>query len=68
MKENFIDKFLSLDVNKLDTLEDKAYLTQFFGIIISSIKEKLYKEYVDRNKKINITFKEIKKIPYMYIE
>lgn len=68
VKENFIDKFLSLDANRLDTLEDKAYVTQFFGIIISSIKEKLYKEYAERNKKINIAFKEIKKIPYMFIE
>lgn len=68
IKENFLDKFLSIDAAKLDTLEDKAYVTQFFGVIISSLKEKLYREYVDRNKKINITFKEIKKVPYMYIE
>ena len=68
IKENFIDKFLTIDANRLDSFEYKAYVTQFFGIIISSMKERLYREYVERNKKIDISFKEIKKVPYMYIE
>lgn len=68
VKDNFMDKFLGINADRLDSYEDKAYVTQFFGIIIGSMKEKLYREYANRNKNLDITFEEIKKIPYLFIE
>lgn len=46
--EKFIDRFIKIVPNKNDSFYEKARYSQYYGIIISSLKEKLYEEYITR--------------------
>lgn len=46
--EKFLDTFIKIIPNKDDSFYEKARYSQYYSIIISSVKEKLYEEYINR--------------------
>ena len=65
--EKFIDTFIKLVPSKNDSFYDKARYSQYYSIIISSLKEKLYEEYINRGHEDDEFYKKNGKITKLVI-
>lgn len=67
ISEDFLKKFLQITISSSDTNEHKAYVCQYCIVIISSLKEKLYNEYISKHKN-DFFYKNNKKLADFVIE
>lgn len=51
INEKFVQSFITSDSRKNDSNERKAIVAQYYAIILSSLKEKLFREYLFRSRK-----------------